>query len=79
MENRTTLDQVKPGQKAEVIALEGEGGIKNRITEMGLIRGSKIEVERVAPLGDPMDIKVRGYRLSLRKEEASRVMVKLLP
>lgn len=78
MENRVTLDQVRPGQKAEVVALEGEGGIKNRITEMGLIRGSRIEVERVAPLGDPMDVKVRGYRLSLRKEEASRVVVKPL-
>ena len=73
-----TLDTIKPGQKAEVLALDGERDIKKRITEMGLTRGSVVEVERVAPLGDPLDIKVRGYRLSLRKEEASRVRVKPL-
>lgn len=70
-----TLDTIKPGEKAKVLSLDGDREIKKRITEMGLTRGSVVEVERIAPLGDPMDIKVRGYRLSLRKEEASRVTV----
>lgn len=66
---------MKPGQKAKIVAVEGERDIKKRITEMGLTKGAVVEVERVAPLGDPMDIKVRGYRLSLRKEEAARVFI----
>lgn len=78
MAEKVALDAVQPGRKAEVLALDGERDIKKRLTEMGLTRGSIIEVERVAPLGDPLDIKVRGYRLSLRKEEASRVQVKPL-
>lgn len=75
MEEKVTLDTIKPGEKAKVLSLDGDREIKKRITEMGLTRGSVVEVERIAPLGDPMDIKVRGYRLSLRKEEASRVTV----
>ncbi|MCD8351294.1 MAG: ferrous iron transport protein A [Planctomycetaceae bacterium] len=78
MSENVTLDTVKPGEKAKVISVDGERDIKKRITEMGLTRGTVVEVERVAPLGDPLDIKVRGYRLSLRKEEASRVMVEKL-
>ena len=75
MAEETTLDSVQPGGKAKVLSLSGDGEIKKRISEMGLTKGSVVEVERVAPLGDPMDIKVRGYRLSLRKEEASKVLV----
>ncbi len=75
MSEIVTLDTVKPGEKATVTSVDGERDIKKRITEMGLTRGAVVEVERVAPLGDPLDIKVRGYRLSLRKEEASKVMV----
>ena len=75
MGQKVTLDMISPGKKAKIIALDGDVAIKKRITEMGLTRGAVVEVERVAPLGDPMDIKVRGYRLSLRKEEASRVAV----
>lgn len=75
MEEKVTLDTIKPGEKAKVISLDGDREIKKRTTEMGLTRGTVVEVERIAPLGDPMDIKVRGYRLSLRKEEASRVTV----
>lgn len=78
MTEKTTLDTVKSGGKAKIVAVEGDRDIKKRITEMGLTRGSTIEVERVAPLGDPMDIKVRGYRLSLRKEEASHIEVEMI-
>lgn len=77
MAEERTLADVQPGSRAKVVALTGDGDIRKRITEMGLTKGATVEVERVAPLGDPMDIKVRGYRLSLRKEEASRVMVEI--
>lgn len=73
--SNVTLDTVSPGKKARVVSINGDGSIKKRVTEMGVTRGSVLEVERVAPLGDPMDIKVRGYRLSLRKEEASHIVV----
>lgn len=74
-EPQTTLDKVVPGETARVVLIKGGGQIKKRITEMGITRGSVLAVERVAPLGDPMDIKIRGYRLSLRKEEASRIVI----
>ncbi|MCC8191047.1 MAG: ferrous iron transport protein A [Planctomycetes bacterium] len=74
----STLDAIQPGHRARVVSLVGDGDIKKRISEMGLTRGAVVEVERVAPLGDPMDIKVRGYRLSLRKEEAARIVVEPL-
>lgn len=74
---QTTLDQIQPGQTVRVALVRGGGQVKKRITEMGLIRGSVLTVERIAPMGDPMDIRIRGYRLSLRKEEASRVVVVL--
>ncbi len=76
MAETLTLDQVSPGGKAQVVSLAGDGVVKKRIAEMGITKGSVLEVERVAPLGDPLDIKVKGYRLSLRKEEAARVVVK---
>ena len=75
MEGALTLDAIKPGKKARIVAISGDRDIKKRITEMGVTRGAVVEVERVAPLGDPMDVKIRGYRLSLRKEEASMVVV----
>lgn len=70
-----TLDAITPGETVRVVLVRGGGQVKKRLTEMGLTRGSVITVERIAPMGDPMDVKIRGYRLSLRKEEASRVVV----
>lgn len=70
-----TLDAVKPGETVRVVLIKGSGQVKKRITEMGLTKGAVLTVERVAPMGDPMDVKIRGYRLSLRKEEASRVVI----
>lgn len=75
MSEKTTLDMIQPGGKAKIIGVNGDRDVKKRITEMGVTRGSVVEIERVAPLGDPMDIKIRGYRLSLRKEEASSIEV----
>ena len=70
-----TLDRIGPGETVRVALVKGGGQVKKRITEMGLTRGSVLTVERIAPMGDPMDVKIRGYRLSLRKEEASRIVV----
>jgi len=72
-----TLRDLKPGQKARILKVRGLGEAAKRISEMGMIPGTMVEVERVAPLGDPIDVKVRGYHLSLRKEEADNVDVEL--
>ena len=71
----TTLDAVRPGQTVMVASIKGDYDIKKRLSEMGLTKGVTVTVERVAPLGDPLDIRVRGYRLSLRREEAARVQI----
>lgn len=76
LEAHPSLDQVPVGVSAKVVAVNGVGGLKKRLTEMGLTRGAKVTVERIAPMGDPIDVKVRGYHLSLRKEEAASVLVK---
>ena len=70
-----TLKNVKVGATARVVRLHGEGALRRRIMDMGLTRGVQITVRRVAPLGDPIEINVRGYELSLRKEDAEMVEV----
>lgn len=72
------LADLSPGQKAKVERIKGRSEINKRLVDMGLTPGSVIEMGRVAPLGDPIEIKVKGYHLSLRKEEAEKVTVKLL-
>ncbi len=73
--NATTLDRLKPGRKAEIIKVGGAGAIRRRMADMGLLRGAAIEVIKVAPLGDPIEVKIKGYNLSLRKEEAATIEV----
>ena len=68
-----TLKDVKVGQRATVARLHGEGALKRRIMDMGITRGVEVLVRKVAPLGDPMELNVRGYELSLRKAEAERI------
>ncbi len=65
-----TLRNVKVGETAEVVKIHGTGALKRRIMDMGITKGTKIYVRKVAPLGDPVEITVRGYELSLRKEDA---------
>ena len=77
MDEEITLSEVEPGQKAKIVKVMGRGGVNRRIADMGVVPGTIVEVERVAPLGDPMDVKLRGYHLSLRKEEAANIKVKL--
>ena len=71
-----TLKEVQVGGKAKVVKLHGEGAIKRRIMDMGITRGTEIYVRKVAPLGDPMELNVRGYELSLRKADAELIEVK---
>ena len=70
-----TLKDVKVGQNATVVKLHGEGAVKRRIMDMGITRGVEIHVRKVAPLGDPMDLNVRGYELSVRKADAEMIEV----
>ena len=70
------LSELKPGEKAQIEKLAGGGAVKRRIRDMGVTTGSLVEVVRVAPLGDPIDVKIKGYHLSLRKEEAADISVK---
>ena len=71
-----TLDTVSTGQTVSVARLVGEGATKRRIMDMGITKGTEIYIRRVAPLGDPIEVTVRGYELSLRKSEAEHVEVK---
>jgi ferrous iron transport protein A len=73
----TTLNQLSPGQHATIIKIGGNGALRRRFAEMGILRGEPIFVERVAPLGDPVAYVVKGYRLSLRSEEAAHIQVTL--
>lgn len=70
-----TLREVPIGEKAKVVKLHGEGAIKRRIMDMGITRGTEIYVRKVAPLGDPIELNVRGYELSLRKADAELIEV----
>jgi len=71
------MSELKPGEKGKVIKISGSGSIHHKILDMGIVKGVEIEVERVAPLGDPVEIKVKGYHLSLRKEEAANIFIEV--
>ena len=70
-----TLKDVKCGQRAIVSRLHGSGAVKRRIMDMGITKGTEVYVRKVAPLGDPIEVTVRGFELSLRKDEAENVLV----
>ncbi len=70
-----SLRDVPVGGTAKVVRIHGEGAVKRRIMDMGITRGVEIYVRKVAPLGDPVEITVRGYELSLRKEDAGSIEV----
>ncbi len=70
-----TLREVKVGETVTVEKLNGEGGLKRRIMDMGIVKGVEIYVRKVAPLGDPVEVTVRGYELSLRKADAEMISV----
>lgn len=70
-----TLREVKKGQTARVVRLTGEGPVRRRIMDMGITKGVEVYVRKVAPLGDPVEVMVRGYELSLRKADAGMIEV----
>ncbi len=70
-----TLKEAKVGSTVTVVKLHGEGAVKRRIMDMGLTKGTSVYIRKVAPLGDPVEITVRGYELSLRKADAQMVEV----
>ena len=72
-----TLRDAKVGQTVKVAKLTGEGAVKRRIMDMGITKGVEISVRKVAPLGDPVEITVRGYELSLRKADAEMIVTEL--
>ena len=71
-----TLRDVKVGERAIIVRPHGEGALKRRIMDMGLTRGTEVFVRKVAPLGDPMELTVRGYELSVRKGDAELIEVR---
>jgi Fe2+ transport system protein FeoA len=74
-----TLSQVEPGNKVKICCLEGGGPLIRRLAEMGFIPGTEVEVLRRAPFADPIEFQLRGYLVSLRREDADRVHVRLTP
>lgn len=74
-----TLDHLKPGDRGRIDGVEGTDALVQRLMEMGLLEGEEVEVVGVAPLGDPMELRLRDYRLSLRRAEAARIHVAPLP
>ena len=72
-----TLDKLPLGQEAVITAVGGEGALRCRLLDMGLIPKTKVRVEKIAPLGDPLELRVRGYSLSLRKEDAGKIEVEV--
>ena len=72
-----TLKDIKIGESCKIIKLHGEGAIKRRIMDMGITKGTEIYVRKVAPLGDPIEVTVRGYELSIRKADAELIEVSI--
>ncbi|NBH97546.1 ferrous iron transport protein A [Anaerotruncus sp. 1XD22-93] len=70
-----TLRQVKIGDRVKVVKLHGEGAVKRRIMDMGITKGVEVYIRKAAPLGDPVEVTVRGYELSLRKADAEMIEV----
>lgn len=73
-----TLKDVPVGKKAVILKLDGQGAVKRRIMDMGLTKHTEIFVRKLAPLGDPIELTVRGYELSVRKEDAENIEVEIL-
>lgn len=74
-ESWTSLDQLTTGESGVVVAIHGKGAVKRRLMDMGVTKNVRVTVRKLAPLGDPLEITLRGYELTLRKEEASLILV----
>ena len=69
------LSELQPGEEGTVVQVQAKGTIRQRLLEMGFIRGAQLRVEKLAPLGDPMELVIKGYHLTLRREESSCILV----
>lgn len=74
-----TLNELKIGQSAKITAVGGAGALRNRLIDMGLIPRTVLTLRKIAPMGDPIEIRIRGYELTLRREDAANITVELLP
>ncbi len=74
-QNTSSLSQLEMGQKAQVVGVSGQGEVSHRLLEMGVTPGVEVRLLRAAPLGDPLEFEIRGYRLSLRRSEADQIDV----
>lgn len=70
-----TLRDLKPGEKAIIVKVSGTGAVKRRLMDMGVTRGTEVKVRKVAPLGDPIEVNIRGYELTFRKSEAENIII----
>ncbi|NLI30875.1 MAG: ferrous iron transport protein A [Nitrospiraceae bacterium] len=70
-----TLVELKPGQKGRIVQIGGLGPLKRRLMDMGVVPGEEISIEKTAPLGDPIEVRIKSYNLSLRKNEAKEIQV----
>lgn len=75
MSEWTPLSQLCPGQRATIVRVVGNGQVRRRYLEMGFVRGETVDVERVAPLGDPIEYRLKGYHISLRRADAQNILV----
>ena len=71
------LAELKPKEKGKIVKVKGIGAVRRRILDMGVVPGTELEMERMAPLGDPVEIRIKGYHLSLRNFEAENIMVEV--
>ncbi|KAF5058290.1 FeoA domain protein [anaerobic digester metagenome] len=71
-----TLDNIKPGQGGVITAIGGQGALRRRLLDMGLTPNTRVQVRKVAPMGDPIELSLRSYVLTIRKEEASKIELK---
>jgi len=69
------LSHLMPGDRGEVVQVQAQGQVRQRLLEMGFIRGAHLKVEKLAPLGDPMELVIKGYHLSLRRDESACILV----
>lgn len=72
------LNELKVGDSGVIVSFKGKGSIRKHLMEMGFVKGANVEVQRVAPLGDPIEVKIKGYSISLRKEEAKNIEIEIV-
>ena len=70
-----TLRDLKPGDKAVIVKIDGEGAVRRRLMDMGVTKGAEVLIRKVAPLGDPIEVNIRGYELTFRKADAEKIYV----